>query len=85
MTRYADLDTAILRDIRAGLDTLSQFDHSLWVANQIAGKDRAGWPLGEALLARRLQSLRKSGRIRFERGRWVALSQTEWNLKYGTA
>jgi len=74
-TDYSKLDAAILGRIRAGggasftalVLTLER------IADSIAPLDRWGWPTGYRAIDRRLQVLRKAGRIAYNRhtGKWV--------------
>lgn len=67
MTKYAELDTAILDSIQRGRDTFG----ALTVGATGAMADRLATATGgDRVIDRRLQSLRKRGLIRFAGLRW---------------
>lgn len=71
MTKYADLDAEILKRVAlkpAAFKDLEK-DVELWRLATAA----AGFQGGYRALDRRLQALRKAGKIRFEGGYWKAV------------
>jgi hypothetical protein len=66
MTKYAEIDAAIVRAIRDGATTFSALLRACSL--DIASLDRA--IPNERLLDARLQEARKSRRIKFENGNW---------------
>lgn len=71
MTKYADLDAEILK--RVSLKPMAfrdlEKDSTVWPLAAASGGEGVG---GYRTLDRRLQVLRKAGKIRFEGGYWKA-------------
>lgn len=76
MSKYADLDEAIVRAVRAGHDEF----YRLWPAvadctrQVLARHGRTRWVEVDRVVDRRLQAIRKRGELRFENGRWVVVT-----------
>lgn len=71
--RYAGLDAALLAAIRAGADTfgaLLAHDTLLREATALASADRWGQKNGDRVIDRRLQALRKAGKLTFAERQW---------------
>lgn len=74
MSKYDDLDRAILRELASGRKTFTELQTGeVYQRARIAVQARSGNPvwqysLATQLLDRRLQALRKKGQIQFYRG-----------------
>lgn len=66
---YSLFDNALVATVRAGKTQFHQINagRTLEFANKLAGKDHRGDALGWRLIDRRLQALRKAGRLAYDR------------------
>jgi hypothetical protein len=66
---YTLFDNALLATIRAGKTQFSAIasGRTAEFANTLAGKDRHGYPQGWRLIDRRLQAMRKAGKLAYDR------------------
>lgn len=68
-TDYSLFDNALLAHIHAGKAHFHQITsgHVMVLADKLAGKDKRGDPQGWRLIDRRLQALRKAGKLVYDR------------------
>lgn len=77
MSKFAQIDGAILEAIAGGRDTFTALQTRALMdqAAQLSKPDRYGDRPAWRVLDRRLQALRKAGRIQFVKGRWALTAQ----------
>lgn len=71
--RYAALDVALMAAIRAGADTFGALlaqEALLRDATALASADRWGQKNGDRVIDRRLQALRKAGKLAYAERQW---------------
>lgn len=79
MSKYEKLDCMLLAGVKSGLTTFAQLQRSdiLAEADAIATPNRYGDGEGWRVIDRRLQALRKAGKIRFTSKCWVYCEETK--------
>ncbi|WP_454691188.1 hypothetical protein [Achromobacter aloeverae] len=77
MSKYAQIDAAILDAIKAGRTTFAEMQTSglMVILAPVCTVDRYGDSQEWRVLDRRLQALRKAGRITFYKGQWKVVAQ----------
>jgi hypothetical protein len=68
MSKYEELDAAILKDIKNGPNDIWGLETSRRIASPLT-KEKGYFHVTE-LLSRRLQALRKAGKVTYKKGRW---------------